>query len=177
MHQEAQPVTRAARVRWPLIVVGLLMTHVGAMMLAVQIASSDTGHAVLPNYYDKAIRWDDRQAEARESDRLGWSVSVTPAALTDANGDRAVRILMHDRFGAPVVDAAVSARVWHHALGDAHDLLVRPTGEPGLYVATAPMARPGSWQCELIAEHAGARFVESYALDVVSPLEAGAEGL
>jgi hypothetical protein len=171
MKQETEIPSRAARIRWPLIIGGLLATHVGAMMLAVQIASGDSGHAVLPDYYDKAVGWDDRRAEERESARLGWDVSIAPGAFADEDGRRPLRFVLRDRLGEPLEGATLTARVWHHAVGDAIDLAVEPGAEPGLYVARPPMARPGRWQCELTVERAGARFVESHVVDVRSPLD------
>ena len=48
--------------RWPMLVVGLLVTHVGLMSWAVVICTSDMNSAVIPNYYEKAVRFDQTKA-------------------------------------------------------------------------------------------------------------------
>lgn len=53
--QDAQSApSRAARYRWPLIIVCMLLGHVAAMMLAVQIAIGDTDSGVNGNRIDPA---------------------------------------------------------------------------------------------------------------------------
>jgi hypothetical protein len=49
--------------RWPLIVVALLGAHVGLMSWAVTKCVGDRNAAVIPNYYEKAVHYDDFKAE------------------------------------------------------------------------------------------------------------------
>ena len=54
--------------RWPLIVVGILLTHVAGMSWAVVKFVNDKNSAVIPNYYEKAVRWDEiKAARARDA--------------------------------------------------------------------------------------------------------------
>jgi hypothetical protein len=48
--------------RWPVIVVLLLMCHVGAMVFAAVLATKHGGAAVIPNYYEKSLHWDEEKA-------------------------------------------------------------------------------------------------------------------
>ncbi|MEM6673548.1 MAG: FixH family protein [Planctomycetota bacterium] len=176
MREERDDAARPRSLRWPLIIVGMLLTHVSAMMLAVKIASGDTGHAVLPDYYQRAVAWDDLQAEARASARLGWTASVTPSVLTDERGRREIRVVLHDRFGAAVEGAALTARTWHLAVGDPIDVAFQASAEPGVYVGRAAMERPGRWHVDLVADQGPSRFVETSELDLVSPFSTDAPG-
>lgn len=57
--QDPRPIGRAARMRWPLIVTALLLTHAGALLLAVKIAQGDpsqNGNRVDPRYYERDAR-------------------------------------------------------------------------------------------------------------------------
>ena len=46
-------------IRWPLIVIGLLLGHMAIMFVAVVLATRDHGSsAVIPDYYQKAVNWD-----------------------------------------------------------------------------------------------------------------------
>lgn len=47
--------------RWPLLIVALLATHVGLMSWAVVICSRGS-NPVIPNYYEKALRFDQTKA-------------------------------------------------------------------------------------------------------------------
>ncbi|MEM6568837.1 MAG: FixH family protein [Planctomycetota bacterium] len=174
--REEPEISTGARVRWPLIVVGLLATHVAAMLLAVKVATAGGGHTIVPDYYQKALAWDDMREEARNAARMGWTAAVTPSVMTDGQGLREVRILLHDRYGQPVEGASVEANTWHRAIGDAHVFSARPADEAGVYVGRAPMGRPGTWELELIATRGEERFVQATVLDVATLLEAGSAG-
>lgn len=53
------PISRAARMRWPLIVVALLLTHAGALLIAVKIAQGDpsmNGNRIDPRYHQRDAR-------------------------------------------------------------------------------------------------------------------------
>ena len=47
--------------RWPMIIVALLCVHTGAMVYAVVLCSRGNA-AVIPDYYDKAVRYDEFKA-------------------------------------------------------------------------------------------------------------------
>jgi hypothetical protein len=54
--------------RWPFFVVALLSTHVGLMSWAVVKCVRDPNSAIIPNYYEKAVRYDEfKAARAREA--------------------------------------------------------------------------------------------------------------
>jgi hypothetical protein len=54
--------------KWPLIVVGLLVVHMSAMVVAVVIATHhNSGGAVIPDYYQKAVNWDRTQSQLRNA--------------------------------------------------------------------------------------------------------------
>ncbi|MEM9382725.1 MAG: FixH family protein [Planctomycetota bacterium] len=176
-HPQIDPTpSTGARVRWPLIVVGLLATHVFAMLLAVKIATAGGGHTIVPDYYQKALAWDEMREDARTAAEMGWSVAVTPSVLTDEAGLREVRIVLHDRYGEPIEGASVAANTWHRAVGEARTFDAAAAAEPGVYVGRAPMERAGTWELEVVATRGEDRFVHATVLDVASLLEAGAAG-
>lgn len=174
-----EPNERGRRSRWPYIVVGLLATHVTVMLLAVKIASSGGGHTVVPDYYRKAVNWDESREEIRASALLGWTVSVTPAALSGQDGLRELRFVLLDGDGGPIVGARVVARVWHHAIGESHEVTApdADADKGGVYVARAPMRQPGAWECELVADRGPEHFIHTVTLNIASPLRAGSAGL
>lgn len=48
--------------RWAVIVVGILLTHTSLMILAVVIFVRHHDDGVIPNYYEKAVHWDEIKA-------------------------------------------------------------------------------------------------------------------
>ena len=54
--------------RWAVFAIALLVTHFTLMCLAVVICTRAGNVAVIPNYYDKAVHFDDiKAARAREA--------------------------------------------------------------------------------------------------------------
>lgn len=48
--------------RWAFIAAGILMTHFFAMMFAVTIFVRNHNGDVIPDYYEKAVHWDEQKA-------------------------------------------------------------------------------------------------------------------
>ena len=65
-----QPIRRrAGSIRWPLIIVGLLLGHMSLMGVAVTLATRVGRDGVVPDYYQKAVNWDrDRVPPATAND-------------------------------------------------------------------------------------------------------------
>jgi len=156
--------------RWPLIVGGLLGGHGGAVALAVNIAGRDNGNAVLPDYYERALAWDEMRLKAADSALLGWDVFLTASPLTNAEGQRTVRVEILDRFREPVEEAVVSMRYWHRAEGKAREARLEPVdgGPAGIYEAALPMARGGLYAVDLAAQVGELLHVSERELDVMS---------
>lgn len=169
--------TRAARLRWPMIIVGLLMGHVGAMALALHVAMGDAGNRngnkVIPDYYEKAVHWDDERAAQRASDTLGWTVRPAVSVFTDGAGLRPLTITVTDEAGAPVEGLVLAAELWHHAVGQPVEVdFAKVEGAAGTYRAQVPMDRAGTWECDLVDRREGSVFRRALTLDV-APLGDG----
>jgi nitrogen fixation protein FixH len=147
--------------KWPLIVVGLLTGHFSIMVVAVVIATHDKSFAVLPDYYQKAVHWDDSQAELRASERLGWKCAFTPSPEVDPLGRRAVTLTLIDAVGKPVTDADVQVTYFHHARpAELFNVSLR-TDDAGRAIQTITMRNQGFWQVNVTASKAGQKFVQT----------------
>lgn len=165
--------SRGARLRWPMIVVGLLTAHVSAMALAVHVAKgapdSGNGNRVLPDYYERAVRWDEERRAAEATDDLGWTVLPSVSTFVAEDGSRELTVSVTDDAGMPVDGLELSAAVWHHALGEAQDIeLSAVTGVSGLYSTRAPMGRSGAWEIELSDRAADGVLARTFTIDVAS---------
>jgi nitrogen fixation protein FixH len=150
---------------WPIGLAVILAISVGANMFVFHLANDDPSFAVEPDYYRKAVQWDDELAQRRRNAELGWRAAATLAAAREgaAGGDAAteLRVRLTDSAGAPLDGAAVSvealaidraSQVATFTLAAASD----PAG--GVYSAMLPAARAGRWELRLVATRGGERF-------------------
>lgn len=134
---------------WPAVIAGALALHVVGTMVMVVIATSDASYAVEPDYYAKALAWDERRAQEQRNAELGWDLqfSLDPAA---PGADPTVRATLTGAAGEPIADARVAVEVFSNVRRD--DILtgvLRPV--PDGYRATLPMRGNGRWEFRFTA--------------------------
>lgn len=144
--------------RWPLIVVGLLVTHVLFMVLVAVIAVSDRSFAVLPDYYRKALNWDQDRAALAAGERLGWKLRIDPSSRVNPLGQRSVRFELTDSSGRPVGQSKLRATYFHHAHAADAKRIELEEDSPGRFVATLPMRQSGLWQFDVTIDAGGQAF-------------------
>ncbi len=146
---------------WPVIIAGALALHVVASLVVVFIATSDPSYAVEEDYYQKALHWNDKRAQDRTNDSLGWSIdfSVEPPASPGDQPTLEVRI--QDDHASPLMGAMVLVEAFHNARsGDILRTQLTPAGD-GIYRAPFPADRNGRWELRFTIEHEGERFTHS----------------
>jgi nitrogen fixation protein FixH len=129
---------------WPFVIAGALGLHVVGSLVMVYFATSNDSYAVEPDYYQKALHWNDRQAQDRANARLGWQLEFT-VEPAEQGQDPMLRVDLTTIEGAPVADAAISVEAFANARRD--DILTATVGaaESG-YETTLPMRRDGLWE-------------------------------
>jgi nitrogen fixation protein FixH len=136
---------------WPLVVVGLLAASAGGNVWFMLLAAGDQSFAVEPDYYQKALRWDETMAQQARNAALGWSVAAEVHPARVAHGVE-VGVRVSDRGGAPVDGARVTVEAFHSArAGQVFTAALLPRAE-GVYGATLPGRRPGLWELRLRVE-------------------------
>lgn len=155
---ESHPTKRG---RWPWIIVGLLGGHVLLMVVAVTIATHDRSFAVVPNYYQRALNWDQTQAEKRASEKLGWHVRVEASSQVDPIGRRTVSFVLTDADGKPLDHAVLDVEYFHHAHGDEEKQvkLTPDATDPSHFTVLLPMRYPGNWEFHFTVTAGGKTFV------------------
>jgi nitrogen fixation protein FixH len=139
--------------RWIAAVVGLLVGNAIAMGVLLAEAGDPTPR-VLPDYYRRAIAWDDTMAARRASAALGWTATPT------LDGDR-VAVVLVDAAGAPVSGATVTVTARHRSRADGVVAATLDEAAPGRYLGDLALARPGLHELEVTARRAGATFLAS----------------
>lgn len=141
---------RRAKWFWVSGIVGLLGLQVAIGAVAIYLAHSDNTVAVIPNYYQSAVNWDTTRRARQLSEELGWQ---SQCVVGEAVGTlRPVRFTLTDAEKAPVGDARISAKLFHHAQGSEVYTIHFSESEPGIYEATSPLTKSGLWQVSLQIE-------------------------
>jgi len=157
--QETPPTSRFRLGRhWAWVPVGLLVSSaLGVGGMAV-VAIRDPHFATEPDYYQKAIRWDQTQAQAAENQRLGYQFDVPRSIEFDARAHATVELRVRNRAGLPVVGARLTAEAFANAYSEHMAQLTFSEREPGLYVAEFSARHPGVWVFRVAADSEQAHF-------------------
>lgn len=151
---------------WALVPVGLLLCMLGGLISMAVIASSDPSFAVEPDYYHKAVHWDDHQAQQAANARLGWKLNLDVQPASANAGNTRLEVDLADARGAPLTRAELQIEAFHNARA------AQPFGgtmvetRPGVYSLTLPMRRAGVWEVRLTARHRGERFTDVVRLNL-----------
>jgi len=146
---------------WPPVIAGALALHVVGSLIVVYVATSDPSYAVEEDYYQKAVAWDERRAQDRTNEDLGWLLEfdVEPPVQPGAQPRLQVEIL--DGGGQPLTEATVTIEAFHYARGDD---IVRDTlteAGDGVYRASLPMRRNGRWQLRFTVDRGSDHFTHT----------------
>lgn len=132
---------------WGTVVVAFLILQLVIGGVAFKLASGDPSVAVMPDYHERALKWDDELARRQRSDRLGWKADFRWSDNVEDGGRRFV-VRVFDQRGDSVSGGAASLRFFHHARGGDVATIGLTEDGPGEYVALLPMARRGLWDVE-----------------------------
>ncbi len=143
----------------PSVVLGLLGAHMVFIFTAITLGTGDPSFAVVPDYYEKAVDYDEHKALLARSTALGWSVELLPSTLADVKGQRELMLRLRDAEGQPVEGAEVQVTGYHLArAGEPIEMNCVQT-LPGVYRGQGKMGREGFWQFEIDVSADGLRFV------------------
>jgi nitrogen fixation protein FixH len=151
---------------WPLILVGLMVLVIGANLGFAWVATSDPSFAVEPDYYGKALAWDEHRAQDRQNERLGWTLELSLAPERSPDGTLALAVTLSDRDGRAIPGARVSLATFHNARAS-HVLETElREGAEGVYAVSLPMPRPGLWEFRFEAVRGDDRFTQTTVREV-----------
>lgn len=139
----------SAATKWIIAIVGLLAGNIAAMIILATIASATTP-GIVPDYYDRAARYDDTIDEAARSRALGWSVEVT------IDGG-AVEVALRDARASSLDGATVRVSGYPRARATRQfDVMLIAVGQ-GRYRAALPTTA-GVHDVTVVVERGGERF-------------------
>jgi nitrogen fixation protein FixH len=149
---------------WPIGVIATLATVVAGNIWVAVKAGSDPSFAIEPDYYAKAVAWDNVMAQARTNASLRWQLTSQLAPLAD--GQAEIRLVVADSLGMPVRGARVTVSAMHNARASAiHSAQLTADG-PDAYVARIPIDRAGMWELRFEVLRGSERYTTSTRVDV-----------
>lgn len=150
---------------WPIGLAALLVVSAGVNVVFMIIANRDPSFAVEPDYYRKALAWDETMAQEARNRALGWALDVRAEPASQRGRLRLV-IRLADSAGSALDGAAVTVEALHGAR--AADVLtgtLAPAG-PGLYAAEMPLRRAGLWELRFRAARGDDVFTRRLSTDL-----------
>jgi nitrogen fixation protein FixH len=139
----------AAARRWVAVVVGLLGFVVCTQTILITHAVGDPSVVAEPDYYRKAVAWDERMAQEERNAELGWRLTLSVRAGA-VRGSREVICELTDAAGEPLPGAQVSLRAFHKARAGEPQSGRLAEAAPGRYAGELPLSRPGLWELRFI---------------------------
>ena len=146
---------------WPWIIAGALALHVIASLVVVFVATSNPSYAVEEDYYQKALHWNDKRAQDRTNEELGWILNLTVRPTATPGEQPTLEVHLADAGGEPVDGAVVAVETFHNTRAD--DILrarLDPVGE-GVYRTTLPMRHNGRWELRFTVDHGQDHFTHT----------------
>lgn len=156
---------RARGWHWPLIIIALLVGGAGANIGLMLVAAGDASFAVEPDYYQKALHWDETMAQEARNRALGWSVTVA-FGDTPRPGQITLAAQVNDRAGDAVQGARVAVEAFHSARANRVLTATLSPESAGRYAATLPLDRPGLWELRLRVERGDQVFTQTLVQDL-----------
>jgi nitrogen fixation protein FixH len=148
---------------WIVGVIALLAGNTAAVGVLIRASRSGTSHHVVPDYYARAVRWDDEMTQARTNRALGWTVTLDLARRPDGALGFAVAVL--DRDGVAVRGASVSIAAFHRArAGDRREARLVETAAG--YRADLALPGAGIYEVEVIVEAGERRWADVLVREV-----------
>lgn len=148
----------------PALLLGGLL---GAQLIVLTRVLHDPSFALEPDYYQKAVSWDEERARERQSRALGFQATASVRAA--ASGATLLLWLVNAQ-GEPVTGARLNVTAFHNARAAEVFTLSAREVSPGEYVAELGSSRPGAWELRVTARRAEEYFERTLRVEL-SPLE------
>ena len=137
---------KKAQFIWTSIIVGFFLIQAILWAVAVTITASDKSHAIIENYDQLALNWQQQKELRLASEQLGWNARIEVAEKGDIRKNFPITITLSDKNRQPVTGAVIALRAFHRARAAEPQAVAFKEAEPGTYVATLRLERNGLWQ-------------------------------
>lgn len=151
----------AARFIWTAAIVGFFVLQAILWTVAITLTHRDSSHAIVEDYDDRALHWDEYQLLRQASAELGWTSAIDVSPDGDLHSRHRLSLSLSEREFSPVSNATVQVRMFHLARAGEPELIELKESEPGLYFGVATIRSGGNWQFEIAASRGADSFIET----------------
>jgi nitrogen fixation protein FixH len=141
----------------PALLLGGLL---GTQMIVLRNVLDDPSVALEPDYYRKAVAWDEQRAQERRSTALGWHAAITVEPAQHPGATR-LRVQLTDAAGGALSGATLTAQAFANARAGSVLSLRWTESAPGHYETELVPARPGLWELRLQATRGSDTFLHT----------------
>lgn len=145
---KAQEERRAKRF-WTVLVLLLLGIQLSIGFVAIRLSVGDPSLAIVPNYHQAALNWDEHRSAHTAIHRLGLDSRLEVSKHADTSGRRAVMFQLLDRHGQSIPGLKVTATIYHHARAAQSQTIGMEDVGKGIFMVSTFMPRDGLWQINL----------------------------
>jgi hypothetical protein len=146
----------------PALLLGSMLVGLGTL---AYIAIDDPGFALEPNYYDKAVHWDQSQAAGRESDALGLELALAPLTVVKG-GQVQLELTVNARGGSPFTGGDVRVEAFPNAFASRIERVALRETAPGVYSGGLPRGVLGLWELRVTLKRGALNFQQILRRDV-----------
>jgi len=140
---------------WPFVIVGMLLFHATLILGTIAVVSARHDLYVEPDYYAKAIDWDNQREMREMADKMGWTVDIALSPTEQTQTPRSMLVSIMDRNNQPIDGALVELEAVHPAHANNRINLVLIGEGQGHYQKTIAINEPGFWKLNLSIRHQG----------------------
>ncbi|MFA6044720.1 MAG: FixH family protein [Phycisphaerales bacterium] len=142
---------------WPVAIVSLLGMNMVIVGITVFYANTSKTSGVVPDYYTKAVHWEDTQRQQSVNRALGWSAAWEGTAA-DRLKPGSLVLTLKDGAGKAIRAASVQFEAFHEADDTKRASGVMSMRAEGVYEAIVPLTKAGRWHVHAVVDSLGTRF-------------------
>lgn len=142
----AHPNEKTAQFLWTVFILMFFVIQAVIWTIAITVTATDSSHAVVADYDEMALKWDEVKRMQNESASLGWKCEIVIGDTADVLGNRNLTLTLNDSNQSPVKDVTVELTAFHCAHAANKLPLTMTETEPGVFSAVLPVKKFGRWQ-------------------------------
>ena len=137
---------KRAQYAWTAAIVGFFLIQGILWAVAISLTASDQSHAVVEDYDQLGLNWEQEKQLQLASKRLGWQAIIAVDEKGDIRRNHPLTLSISDKNGRPISRAAIKLKAFHRGRAANPQMLEFKESEPGQYVSTLRLNRDGRWQ-------------------------------
>lgn len=136
--------------RWAMVPVLMLSFTITAATVILTLSFADSNvTAVEPDYYRKALAWNDYRKQLAENGALGWVVTSTFVAGENDPALARLELVAADKYGVKIEHAVVRAEFIPILSADSRVELALEESSGGHYAIDVPLRVNGMWEIRI----------------------------